>query len=226
MAVTPEATSARLAAWLVYVGIFTTLQYGAYFSGDNGSKVPSDFLYRYSSAVAGVAQFLIMLGIALLIAIGAPKRELFALRRPNSWGRAVVISVVVLVTVYVLSGVIGLFLDPGREQGFLPDRWRPDRAGQYAANFVVIVVLVPIVEELTFRGLGFTLLRRFGETTAIVLIGILFAGAHGLVEAFPIIAAFGMGLAFLRSRTESIYPGICLHALFNAIAMLAVFGRT
>lgn len=224
MDVSSEATRGRLVLWLIYIGILVALQYGSYFSGENGSKAPADFLYRYSTAIGGVVQFSIMLGVALLIARDAPKRELFALRRPTSWGRAIWIGVGVLIAVYVISGLVGLYFNPSREQGFLPDRWRPDRAGQYAANFAVIVTLVPVVEEITFRGLGFTLLRRFGETAAIVLVGLLFAAAHGLVAAFPIIAVFGSGLAFLRSRTDSVYPGILLHATFNAIAMLAVFG--
>lgn len=224
MEVRSEASTGRLVFWLIYIGIFAALQYGNYFAGENGSKAPADFLYRYSTAIAGVVQFAIMLGVALVIARGAPPRELFALRRPTSWGRAIWIGVGVLVAVYVISGIVGMYVDPSREQGFLPNSWRPDRAGQYAANFVVIVTLVPVIEEVTFRGLGFTLLRRFGETTAIVLVGLLFAAAHGLVAAFPIIAVFGSGLAFLRSRTDSVYPGILLHATFNAIAMLAVFG--
>ena len=43
---------------------------------------------------------------------------------------------------------------------------------------------------------------------------------HGLVEALPVLIIFGTGLAFLRSRTRSIYPGMILHATFNAAALL------
>jgi membrane protease YdiL (CAAX protease family) len=31
--------------------------------------------------------------------------------------------------------------------------------------------------------------------------------------------AFGLGLAFLRARTSSIYPCMILHAVFNASAL-------
>ena len=33
------------------------------------------------------------------------------------------------------------------------------------------------------------------------------------------IATFGIGLAYLRSRTDSIYPCILLHASFNAAGL-------
>jgi len=69
-------------------------------------------------------------------------------------------------------------------------------------------------------------LVRFGRWTAIVLVGIAFALAHGLVEAFPFLAAFGAGLAYLRSKVNSVYPGMVVHGLFNAVALtVAVSGK-
>ncbi|TML40209.1 MAG: CPBP family intramembrane metalloprotease [Actinobacteria bacterium] len=78
----------------------------------------------------------------------------------------------------------------------------------------------PITEELAFRGLGFYLLEPLGQTPAIVVIGITFGLWHGLVEALPVLVVFGLGLAFLRSRTQSIYPGMLLHAFFNGAALV------
>ena len=84
----------------------------------------------------------------------------------------------------------------------------------------------PIVEELTFRGLGYSLLARYGRWTAIIATGLAFALAHGLVNAFPLLAAFGIGLAYLRSRVDSVYPGMIVHGLFNAVALtVAVAGK-
>ena len=51
-----------------------------------------------------------------------------------------------------MTGIAEPFLDPGEEQGSHRTRWQPDRAGAYAANFVVIAGVTPIVEELMFRG--------------------------------------------------------------------------
>ena len=84
---------------------------------------------------------------------------------------------------------------------------------------VVVVVIAPIVEELLFRGVGYGLLARFGEYTAIVLVGLSFALVHGLIAGFAVIAVFGAGLAYLRAKTDSIYPGMLLHASFNAFGL-------
>jgi membrane protease YdiL (CAAX protease family) len=148
------------------------------------------------------------------------RKELFALRRPTSWRRALVLAIGVIVGMYILSAALGPLLHPGQEQGLTPSHWRSSRAGAYVLNGFAIAVIAPIVEELTFRGLGFSLLRRYGEWTAIVLVGLCFGLAHGLVNALPFLVAFGMGLAFIRSRTGSVYPGMVVHGFFNATALI------
>ncbi|MBA3427137.1 MAG: CPBP family intramembrane metalloprotease, partial [Actinobacteria bacterium] len=50
---------------------------------------------------------------------------------------------------------------------------------------------------------------------AIALTGLAFALTHGLLLPLISIAAFGFGLAYLRSRTRSVYPGIVIHMLVN-----------
>jgi uncharacterized protein len=199
------------------VGLLATAGYATRFSG---GRPPRDALYRWDSVANGLIQYGVMLGLMLLVLIGAPKREPFALRRPRSWGAAIGLSIAIFVGIFVLSYVVGLFVDPGREQGLVPDRWEPQHAAAFAANFGVVAVVAPIVEELTFRGLGFTLLERFGTAAAIVLVGLAFGLAHGLVEALPILAAFGAALAYLRSRTDSVLPGMLLHATFNAFVLV------
>ena len=85
---------------------------------------------------------------------------------------------------------------------------------------MVIAVIAPVVEELLFRGIGFHLLRRFGDPTAILATGLAFGLYHGLVNALPILALFGVALAWLRARTRSVYPGMLVHAAFNSVALI------
>jgi hypothetical protein len=44
--------------------------------------------------------------------------------------------------------------------------------------------------------------------------------AHGLLEGLPILIVFGSGLAFLRAQTDSVYPGMVVHGIFNAVALI------
>ena len=206
----------RLVAWLVLVGALAAFAYvGRAAEGDP----PEDVLYRYDTAVGSAILYGLVLATVFLICRGAPTRALLALRRPTSWGRAAGIALAIFVGMIVLGGILDRFLDAGEEQGLTPEHWESDRAGAFAANVVVVAGVAPVVEELTYRGLGFSLLMRFGRPAAILLVGIAFGLGHGLVTALPVLTAFGIGLAYLRSRTESIYPAMLLHAAFNGLAL-------
>lgn len=92
------------------------------------------------------------------------------------------------------------------------------------------VLVVPVVEELVFRGLFLRgALRAFrgagrllGPALAIVSTGIVFALAH--FEALEILglAAFGIVLSYLAYRVGRLGPCILAHATFNLVAILAV----
>ena len=221
---TLERHGGRLVAWLVFVVALALLAYGA---RAGGTDTPDDLAYRYSSSVAALVQYGVMLGILLLIARGLPRREFFALCRPASWSRALGLAVLALLTIYAAAFVyeqaLSLFGDwsPTDEQGLVPSGWDSSRAGAFVAFFVVVTVVAPAVEELTYRGLGISLIAPWGAALAVVATGALFGAAHGLVVALPILAIFGIVNGALRVRTDSIYPPMALHAAFNGIALIA-----
>jgi membrane protease YdiL (CAAX protease family) len=190
-----------------------------YASRIESGKPDPNVLYEWSTAVGGVVQDAIVLALVLWIA--GFSAQLLALRRPFSYTRAALLVGGAIVTIYVFEGVYSALVHPGNEQGLTPTQWEPRHAAAYVVNAVVICTWVPFVEELTYRGLGYALLRRFGEWPAILLVGILFGLAHGLVLSLPILAFFGCVLAWVRARTGSVFPGMVLHATFNLIAIVA-----
>jgi membrane protease YdiL (CAAX protease family) len=204
--------------WWVLVGALALL---AYAGRASGGRPPKDALYLWGTAVSAAIVYTFVLGLVLLIARGAPVRELLALRPPRSWAIALGLAFALFVLVLIVGAALDQVLDAGEEQGLTPSGWDSDRAAAFAANAVVVVGLAPIVEELTYRGLGYSLLRPYGEAAAIVGVGLAFGLAHGLIQALPILSLFGMGLAFLRSRTDSVYPPILVHAAFNGFALAA-----
>ncbi len=209
----------RLFGWFVLVGVLAALSYAANLS--DAADPPDDLLYRWSSAVAGVVQYGVIFVLLLFLARGLD-RAVLGLRRPPSWRSALGLVAAGYVTIIVAGFFLNLFLKAGEEQGLVPDEWDPDRAAPFLANFLVVVAVAPLVEELTYRGLGFAAVRSaWGSTAAVVVTSIAFGLAHGLVVALPILALFGVVLAIVRQRTQSVYPAMVLHAMFNGIALLA-----
>jgi membrane protease YdiL (CAAX protease family) len=107
------------------------------------------------------------------------------------------------------------------------------------ASLLVESLVVPVTEELVFRGLLLTALvvalgrlhpRRVAVLLAVVFDGIAFGLAHianatelelGFVLSQATFASFlGIGCAFLVVRTRSVYPAMFLHALVNGVVVV------
>jgi len=219
-----EKHPGRLLGWLVFVLALALLAYASRLAG---GETPDDIAYRYSSSVAALVQYGLMLGILLVIARGLPRRKFFALRAPAAWGRAIGLVVLGLLSIYAAAYVyeraLSLFGDWSltKEQGLVPEGWDSSRAGAFVAFFLVVTVVAPVVEELTYRGLGISLLLPWGVALSVVVSALLFGAAHGLIVAFPVLAFFGLANGVIRVRTDSIYPPMLLHATFNGIALIA-----
>ena len=175
-----------------------------------------DVLYRWSTAIGGLIQYAIILAVVLLIARGIAPATL-GLVRPRSWRNALGKTVIALVAIWIIGAVLNIFLKAGEEQGpRAPRLGGPNRAAAFAANFVVVAVVAPIVEELTYRGLGFAAVRdAFGVGAAVVVTALAFGLAHGLVVALPVLTIFGAILAWSASRPTASTRRSALHALFN-----------
>lgn len=105
---------------------------------------------------------------------------------------------------------------------------RGDRTGQLVFA-VVAVVLVPIAEELLFRGYLYGRLRALvGRWGAVLLSTVVFAVAHGWsvrTGAWVLVAqtaVLGGVLGWVRLRSERLLPSIVAHIVNNAVAILLV----
>ena len=159
-----------LALWGGFVLAFTTLSYAIRFTS---GKPPKDLLYKWSTAVASLVQYAIIAAIVYGISgIPGDRRRVLGLRRPTSWRTAFLIGLGIGLGMFLLTVLLGPLLHPDREQGVTPQTWEPKHAAAYVANGVVIAVFAPIIEELTFRGLGYSLLARYGRWLAIIGTGV------------------------------------------------------
>ncbi len=92
----------------------------------------------------------------------------------------------------------------------------------------LIVLLVPIIEEILFRGLLLNWLTTyFKRTTAIFLHAIAFAGFHfslsqgfGNIEIISSLFVLSCFLGFVYLKQKSIYASWGLHATFNGINII------
>jgi uncharacterized protein len=90
--------------------------------------------------------------------------------------------------------------------------------------FVTIVFVAPAVEEIFFRGFVFAGLRaRYDWRWAMVISAALFAASH--LELTFFIPAFALGcvFAYLYQRSSSVWPGMIMHGVVNALAVTVMY---
>jgi hypothetical protein len=210
----PRRYPRRLIGWCIFVAFLIAVDWAGRLSEGTPDR---NAAYQWGFAVSAIVQYLLFLVVIWLLARGA--WELLALRRPHSWRGALGTGLIVLVVVDLANAALEPLLHPGREQGLTPSIWESQHAAAFAAFAFSVVILAPIAEELAFRGLGFGLLRPFGLVPPIVGTALLWALAHGLLAALPLITILGIGLAWIRYRQDSTIPGMFIHATFNGLAL-------
>ena len=174
-----------------------------------------------------------MLGAVLLFAARAGLlrawREL-GMARPPYW--VIPLMLPLAVGLQLLTGVVSTLLSP--LLGGMTNPQGCDISTGFGADpalgVIAIVVIAPVVEEITFRGFIYGGLRsRLGASWAVVVSSLVFAVAHTLsvggsiLLLGPSLFIAGVALALVYQRTRSLYPGMALHASFNLIAVILIF---
>ncbi len=92
---------------------------------------------------------------------------------------------------------------------------------QYVLLFVVVAVIVPVVEEIIFRGIILERLgQKYGYTRAVFTSSLIFGVLHAdIIGAF----LFGVVLCVVYLQTKSLLLPFLIHALNNGTAALMLF---
>ncbi len=90
------------------------------------------------------------------------------------------------------------------------------------ATLLATCVIAPLGEEFIFRKLFIDRARRYGDTVAIVLSGVLFGLFHGNLFQFFYAAALGILLAYVYTRTGDFWRCALMHAIVNLVGGVIV----
>jgi membrane protease YdiL (CAAX protease family) len=207
-----------LVAWFCVAAAFVALGFVATVS----SQTDPNILYKYSFAAGSAVTYGIFVAITLLIARWLQEPLAAVGLTAFSW-RWVWIAVGLIVLVLIFGAAVEPILHAGEKQGLEPNAWDPTRAGAFAVNALVAATFVPFAEELFFRGLGVRVLVPFGGAAAVGITALAFGLGHGILVALPVLVPFGLALGWVRLRSESVWPGMLAHGLYNGSALLYVY---
>lgn len=181
-------------------------------------------------------QYLVAYAVSLLIAIGIPvvgwripiSKQEFGVGRllrwsDLGWGLIGMIVYIVLAQL-MLSIIVALVptfnVTEAQDVGFtVVFGWERMLA------FVVLVIVAPVVEELLFRGFLYGRLRKVHAPVwlSVLLVSAVFGFVHGQWNLAIDVFILGVVAALLREKTGTIWPGVVIHMMKNAVAFYLVF---
>lgn len=86
------------------------------------------------------------------------------------------------------------------------------------------VLIGPLSEEILFRGFVFGGLEtRYGWKKAALVSSLIFSALHIQPTALLPLFVIGFLLCYLYYATNSLWPGVAVHAAMNALALLGAF---
>lgn len=87
--------------------------------------------------------------------------------------------------------------------------------GNMFLNFVLMVIVAPVVEEYVFRKVLVDRTVRYGQGVAVVTSGLMFGLFHGNLNQFVYAVVLGGFFAFLYVKTGNLKITIGMHAIIN-----------
>lgn len=182
---------------------------------------PDDLVYACADQIS------ILSGLFLLILLFA----FFLLRRKNPLKESGILATrgrfvftAIAITPLLYAAILYLM-------SFLPEAWTSgyaEAASVYHQTDVImmvaVVLIAPIVEEIVFRGLILSRLRRaLPGWLSVVITALLFGACHAQIAWMLYAFVLGLFFGFVDLKAKSIWPSLCAHLLFNGIGQLAVY---
>lgn len=133
-----------------------------------------------------------------------------------------------LVMLVAQALIPGLDINQRQALGFQAGTGGPE----LAFVFVALVILPPLAEELMFRGVlysglrkKFTMVRAGLITSTLFALGHLQGGDGGALIWLAALDTFilSMAMVYVREKSCSLWPGIWMHMIKNCLAFLALF---
>jgi membrane protease YdiL (CAAX protease family) len=111
-------------------------------------------------------------------------------------------------------------------EGLVLQIYAPYGFSWYSATGLIVLggMMAPVAEELFFRGVLYSWIRRrWSSAVGMLSSAAIFAGVHLQPQMMPEIFLMGVILAWLYEYSNSLYPGIFLHMTMNILTFVWLF---
>lgn len=227
-AIEPPPTGREVLAGILLVALILFGAFGALLYLTRGTDMPDERPFSFDFATAILLQNAGFLAAALPLFLTRRGRALAALgfnpARPRDfliWGAVVVASAL------VLRQLVGVFQQvtgrPMQVPAYDIMSWGLDDLG-LPGMLLLAAVLAPLAEEVAFRGVLFSWLRRrMSFLPAGLLQALPFGLLHIQLEHVLYATLLGAMLALARERGRSLWVPVAIHVVINTVAVTAIY---
>lgn len=165
---------------------------------------------------------------ALIVFFKLKKRPLIDLGLINLSPKNAIIGIGGGITLFLSVGLLGnvfvQYLGVPNPQSFALVISGADSIWQLGLLLLLGGIIVPLKEELIFRGLIYPPLRKgYGKVGGIIFTALFFSLLHfDLVRFFPLLLG-GVVLTWLYEKTTSLWPSIIAHGTWNSLMILLMW---
>jgi membrane protease YdiL (CAAX protease family) len=163
------------------------------------------------------------------VVTGRGKRPFFESLGWNWAGRSAMYWCLVAVGVVIAINIASNFLL----------RWLPERPSPFEemlnssqpvriGTVLLAVLAAPLVEEIVYRGVLFSALRkRLNAIATVLAVTVIFVGVHipqyrGAWRTVAGLTLLSLALTILRARTSSVLPSFLVHLLNNTLSSVVI----
>jgi uncharacterized protein len=187
------------------------------------------FVHYYIPKFAETDWYVWAVTALTVVGVGLPVFYSFIKRIPDSpRGERVHLSILqfialffVCVAVMYATNYFGVFINFIISIAKGEEIFNPALDAILGSNMIIMiiygVIIAPIVEEVIFRKLLLSKLRRFGDLPAILLSGFAFGLFHMNLSQFFYATALGILFAYIVIKTNTIRYTVLLHMMINFI---------
>ena len=190
---------------------------------------------QWARFLVGTASFhgaILLLVAVLMRAQGLTWAETFGLRQGGLWRVAwigVVTAFLALPMAWALSWASAemmrvFFVEPSPQQAVTSLQASRGMMEQCSMGFMAVVV-VPMAEEILFRGLLYPIVKeRTRPWLAVLSTSLVFGAIHGNLMTFVPLTVFAMVLVGLYEATGNLVAPVMAHSVFNLANLLLLLG--
>ena len=186
-------------AWLPFLIVVPALLQACYVLWvvrRKGRGASADLAVRFKSVDLGIGAVLFAAGVTVATASAVAMEQLFGIN-PS-------------------AAVADLIEDSDSTAGGI--------SGWILLLAVLVALVIPVIEEIVYRGLLWSALekRGMGETAVLIVSSLIFAAIHLEPARFPILFVLGVALGYGRIRTGRLGPCVTAHICLNSVGMIAL----